>query len=150
MDSQINAEKIDQMIEFCKINKIDVAILSETNGKWITRTTDIMNSKVKELRRETSCYYADSKPNEIIDSDWLEGGTMNVITGRISSLIQPQQVKIDKVGRWMDQKFSNEKKTITIIKLHRIPQGTNQGIQTLMHGHNQMRGKLLSVTKDRK
>ena len=51
MDSQINAEKIDQMIEFCKINKIDVAILSETNGKWITRTTDIMNSKVKELRR---------------------------------------------------------------------------------------------------
>ena len=102
MDSHINAEKIDQMIEFCKINKIDVAILSETNEKWITRTTDIMNSKVKELRRETSCYYADIKPNEIIDSDWLEGGTMNVITGRISSLIQPQQVKIDKVGRWMD------------------------------------------------
>ena len=90
------------MIEFCKINKIDVAMLSKTNGKWIIRTTDIMSSKVKELRRETSYYYADSKPNEIIDSDWLEGGMMNVITGKISSLSQHQQVKFDKVGRWID------------------------------------------------
>ena len=138
------------MIEFCKINKIDVAMLSKTNGKWIIRTTDIMSSKVKELRRETSYYYADSKPNEIIDSDWLEGGMMNVITGKISSLSQHEQVKFDKVGRWIDQKFSNEKKTITIIKLHRMMQGKNQGIQTLMHRHNQMRGKMLSVTKDRK
>ena len=53
---------------------------------------------------------------------------MNVITGKISSLIQHQQVKIDKLGRWMDQKFSNENKTITIIKLHRMPQEKNQGM----------------------
>ena len=39
--------KIDQMIEFCKNKKIDVAILSETNGKWKTRTTDAMSSKIK-------------------------------------------------------------------------------------------------------
>ena len=31
-----------------------------------------------------------------------------------------------------------------------MTQGTNQGIQILMHRHNQMRGKMLSVTKDRK
>ena len=45
------AEKIDQMIEFCKNNKIDVAMLSETSGKWKTRTTDIMSSKINELGR---------------------------------------------------------------------------------------------------
>ena len=53
---------------------------------------------------------------------------MNVITGKISSLIQCQQVKIDKLGRWIDQKFSNEKNKIIIIKLHRMTQETNQGI----------------------
>ena len=55
------AEKIDQMIEFCKNNKIDITMMSKTNGKWTARTTDIMNSKMKEQGRETSCYYADSK-----------------------------------------------------------------------------------------
>ena len=41
------AEKIEQMIEFCKNNKIDVVILSEINRKWTTRTTHIMSSKMK-------------------------------------------------------------------------------------------------------
>ena len=44
-------EKIDQMKEFCKNNKIDVAMLSKTNGKWTTRTTDVMSAKMKELGR---------------------------------------------------------------------------------------------------
>ena len=43
--------KIEQMIEFCNNNKIDVAMLSETNGKWTTRTADKMSSRMKELGR---------------------------------------------------------------------------------------------------
>ena len=75
---------------------------------------------------------------------------MSVTAGNISSLIQHQQVKIDKLGRWMHQKVSNEKKTIVIIILHIMTQGTNQGTHTSIYQHNQMRGKMLSATKDRK
>ena len=69
MDGHKHAEKIDQMIAFCKNNKIDVAMLSETNGKWTTRTTDTMSSKMKKLGRETRCSYSDRKANETTDSD---------------------------------------------------------------------------------
>ena len=86
-------EKIDQMTEFGKNNQIDVVMLSKTNGKCTTRTTDAMSSKIKVLGRETTCYHANSKAHKTIDSDWFQGGLMNVITGKMSSLIQHQQEK---------------------------------------------------------
>ena len=52
---------------------------------------------------------------------------MSVMTGKISSSIQHQQVKIDKLGRWMTQRVSNKNKTIIVMTLHREPQGTNKG-----------------------
>ena len=42
-----NEEKIDQLIDFCKNNKIDAAMTSETNCKQATRTKDMMSSKMK-------------------------------------------------------------------------------------------------------
>ena len=64
-----HVEKIDQIIECCKNKKVKVAMLSKTNGKWTTRTTDAMSSKMKELGRETRCHYADVKAHEKTDSD---------------------------------------------------------------------------------
>ena len=57
-------EKIDEIVEFCKNNQIDTVLLSEANGKWKTRTTDVMSSKIKALGRETRCYYKDSKAHK--------------------------------------------------------------------------------------
>ena len=82
-----HTEKIDQMIECFKHNKIDIAMLSETNWKWTTRTTDTMSSKMKEFGRETRCYYLDRKAYETTDSDWLQGGMMSVTIVKISSII---------------------------------------------------------------
>ena len=59
--SRKNAENIDQMIEFCKNNRIDIVMISEMNFKWTTRTKDLMSYKMKALGRETRCHYADSK-----------------------------------------------------------------------------------------
>ena len=39
-----------------------------------------MRSKMKVLGRETRCYYADSKANKTIDTDWFQRGIMNVRT----------------------------------------------------------------------
>ena len=46
------AEKIDRMIEFCKNNKKVIAMLSEERGKWTTRNTDMMISKITIGKRK--------------------------------------------------------------------------------------------------
>ena len=74
-------------------------MLSGTNGKWTTRTTYVMISKMKVLGRETRFYCADSKAHKTTDSYWVQRGLMNAITGKISRLMQHQQAKIDKLGR---------------------------------------------------
>ena len=96
-----NEEKIDQMIDFCKNNKIDIVMISETNCKWTTRTKDLMSSKMKTLGRETRCSCADSKAHKTKNLEWLQRGLMSAITGKTSSLIQHQELKIDELGRWM-------------------------------------------------
>ena len=98
------------MIEFFKSNKADAAMLSKANEKWATRASDMMSSKMKELRRETRYYCADSKVHEVTNSDWLQRGMMSVITAKISSLIQHQQVKIGSLVKWMAHRVSNGKK----------------------------------------
>ena len=89
-----NEEKIDQMIKFCKNKKIDVAITSEKNCKWTTRTKDTMSHKIKVLGTETRCHYACIKACETTNAEWFQGELMNAMTGRTSSFIQCQQVKL--------------------------------------------------------
>ena len=103
-------------------------MLSETNGKWTTRTTYSIRSKIKELGRETSCCYADSKAHKTTDSELLQGRMISVITGNILSLIQHKQVEIYTLGRWMAWKVSNKNNALIIITLCRMPQSTNRGI----------------------
>ena len=59
-----NEEKIDQIIEFCKNNEIDIAMISETNCKWTTRTKDLMSYKIKSLGMEARYHCADSKAHK--------------------------------------------------------------------------------------
>ena len=75
---------------------------------------------------------------------------MSVVIDKTSSLIQPQQVNIEKLGRWIAQRTSNEKKAFIIITLCRIPKGENQLTHTLISQHNKIRGKMISETKCRK
>ena len=53
--SHKNEEKIDQVIDFCKNNKVGMVMASKTNCKWETRTKDLMSSKMKTLGREARC-----------------------------------------------------------------------------------------------
>ena len=145
-----NEEKIDQMIDFCKNNKVDIVMISETNCKWKTRTKDLMSSKMKTLGKETRYSCADSKAHKTTNSEWLQGGLMSVMTGKMSSLIQHQEVKTYDLGRWMALQVSNGKKTLITITMHRTPQGTNQGIQSTTSQHNQILGKVKSATHHRK
>ena len=49
------------MIEFCKTNQINIAILTETITKWNTINTEKINHKMKELDWNIEIIFADSK-----------------------------------------------------------------------------------------
>ena len=82
MGSKTKNIKIYQVLETFNNNKIDVVMLSETNRKWTSRTTEKMSSNVNRLGRKIMCYYADGKPHETTESEWLQMLMMNVITGK--------------------------------------------------------------------
>ena len=75
---------------------------------------------------------------------------MSAETGKASSLIQHQELKIDDLGRWMAQLVSSRNKALTTTTMRRVPQGTSQGIQSTMSQCNQILGKAKSATRHRK
>ena len=83
------------MIEFCMHDKIDAVMLNETNRKCTKRTTHVMSSKMKDQEDKQGVTMQKVKRIKK-DLDWHQGGLMNVIIGKISSLIQHQQGEIDK------------------------------------------------------
>ena len=62
---------------------------------------------MRELGRNTSIIFANSKAYMITNSDWLLGGMMEVINGKISSLIAKEIIKIDLIGKWLAYPVSN-------------------------------------------
>ena len=109
-----------------------------------------MSYKMRALGRKKRCHYADSIVHKTTNTDWLQGGLMSVIIGKISGLMQHQKVKIDYLGRCIAQRASNEKKMLIIITICRIPQGTNQGMKLIISQYNQMNVKMNSATNYRK
>ena len=69
-----------------------------------------MSSTTKALGRKTRCHYADRKSHKTTESDWLQGGLINVTPGKTYSLIQYQIVQIFNLGRWMAWIVSNKKR----------------------------------------
>ena len=74
-----------QLIDYIKRNSIDIALLIETNTKWMTNVVDRMRNKIKELDRNIQIIYVNSKAHSTTNSLWLQGRMMNIIRGGIVS-----------------------------------------------------------------
>ena len=68
-----------QLTEHTKQNKIDIALLVETNTKQTTSATDKMNNQMKDLGRNTQIICADSKLYSTTNSSRLQGVMMNIL-----------------------------------------------------------------------
>ena len=58
-----------------------------------------MQRKLKELRRSTIVYFANSNAHKTTNSDWLSRGMIEVISSKVSSFIQKDKIKIDLLGK---------------------------------------------------
>ena len=76
---------MEQFKEFIIKNKVDIALLMETNAKQTMDIIDQMSYHLKEFGRSTMAIFGDSKSHNTINSNWLQGRLINVLTGRIVS-----------------------------------------------------------------
>ena len=79
--------KIQQIIDFSIKNKIDMIMITETNSKWMIVMENIMKNKMKRLGRNIELIVTDSKAHNTIKRDWLQEGMINLIRGKIPTLI---------------------------------------------------------------
>ena len=71
----------------------------ETNTKWMPSVMDKMDRKLLEIGRNTETIYADSKSYNTTNSDWLQGGLINMIIGGIKMFLDKESIKVDKLGK---------------------------------------------------
>jgi len=143
-------EKINQFIEFMIQNKVNIALLTETNTKWSTDVIDKIDRKLQELGRNTEAIYIDSKLYNTTTSDWLQGGIMNVITGGIKSFWDKESTFIDNLGKWTVMQLKKNDKKIIIIIIYRIPNSSEQGVYKSIIQYNKMNGIQDNATTYRK
>ena len=85
-------EKIQQLIDFCEKNKVNVVQAIETNSKWNTITKSIIRQKFARLGRSLEIVFADSKVHSTTKNNWLQGGILNLIGSRIPSLLRKEEI----------------------------------------------------------
>ena len=75
---------------------------------------------------------------------------MEVINGKISSLVKKEKIKIDPIGKWLAYPVSNGQKTIIFITLYRILQSLNNGIYKSVSQYNLIKGEVNTAALHRK
>ena len=82
-----HSKKIIQLTQYYIQNRIDIIMIIEPNIKWITKSYNIMKNKLRGFGHSLELIVVDSKVYTMTERDWLQGGTMAIITGNILTLI---------------------------------------------------------------
>ena len=116
-----NNEKIEMMVTKCQEMGIDVLLLNETNTKWNYMNQDKITRRLKVLGREINIKTSDSGRWELTKKEWLPGGALTAVRGRIASLVVDDATHRGKYGNWLAVKLVGKGKTVAIINIYRIP-----------------------------
>lgn len=77
------------MVDFCAKETVDLLILSEINTHWNTKNIQIMENKFRSVGQRLKVFTSDSNINLNMNSDFLPGGTLTMIWGRLRNFILP-------------------------------------------------------------
>ena len=145
-----NNEKIIQLVEFYEQNEVNIAMIIETNTKQMTKSINIMKSKFKELERGLEIIVVDSKVYKTINSDWLQGRILNMLSRKVPTLLQRDKVKINNLSRQTGFILTYRKKKLLVIVIYRILKGSDPKVCTSILQYNQIREVVAIAITDRK
>ena len=125
-------------------------LLSETQVKWTPSNIDKMQRRVYRIGREALIVGVNSKQWEVTLREYLPGGILSIILGKCRALVQENEIYKSPLGNWMAVKMHQNKKTIVVINLYRIPTASSNGETCSLTQYNLLEGQARSTTHYRK
>ena len=80
---------------------------------------------------------------------YLPGRIMNTLWRKTVQFYDKESIKVDKLGKWIGFKLTNQLKTILVITVYRILNCTG-GVYSTLSQYNQADGKIKNAAKYRK
>ena len=90
--------------------------------------TDKIDRKLLEIGRNTETIYSDSKPYNTMNSNQLQGGIINIITGGVKMFLDKDSIKVDKLGKWTAFQLKKNNKKVVIIIFYHISNSSVHGV----------------------
>ena len=100
-----------------------------------------MKQKLNTLDRNVEIMYADSLEYDMTKKHYLPGGMMNALWRKIVQFYDKELMTVDKLGKWIGFKLTNQLKTILVITVYRIPYCTG-GVYSALSQYNQADSKI--------
>ena len=113
-------EKVNMLKKAIVDYEIDVVLLSGTDRKWNESTMIRMKRMMKSVNKNVELIASDSGEDTKLSGGYLPGGTLSILTGRIAGIINKENVRRDKLGRWSSVRIEGETKRMQIINMYRI------------------------------
>ena len=73
--------------------------LTGSNTEWITYNKDKIRNKMLSDNKGLKIICTNSKDNESINGDWLQGGILNMLRRNISNLLKSSLIHIDNLEK---------------------------------------------------
>ena len=109
-----------------------------------------MTQRMKKLGWETKLFMSDSGEWNTTKYNYLPGGTLTVMRGKVAPLIQGDEIYYGKLGNFIVVKVKQADKTIVIIILYWVPSTSPQGLCCCITQYNVKNGKADSENEYRK
>ena len=96
-----NDYKMNLFQEAIERLNIDIILLNEINLKCNTINRNKMIQRMKKLGRETKLFISDSEEWNTTKYNYLPGGILTVIRGKVAPLIQEDEIHYGKLGNFI-------------------------------------------------
>jgi len=144
-----NLEKMEMMCQKVIEMNIDLILLSAPDRRWTMKRQEIMKKRFQQIDKNIEIVFSDSGETSKDGKGWLPGGTIAIAIGRIAGMIDQESIRKDKKGRWCAFTLEDNKRTIRIINMYRIPDNTHSGIMTSKAQYDRIEGKIRTAKEYR-
>ena len=135
-------EKLEMLKTAIKHYEIDVILMSSPDRRWTSSRIERLRYALASTSKHVEIIATDSGEKVSSTNGYLPGGTIAIILGRFVGMLQKEDIRTDKKGRWSSFTIKGKAGQIRIINLYRIPDSTSSGILTSRAQYDRHTGKV--------
>ena len=105
-------EKVNMMKKAMEEKEIDIVLLSSADREWTEYRVEQMKKMFRSIDNKVEVIASDSGEKSRSDEGYLPGGTLSIYTGKMAGMIQKENSRMDKLGRWTSTRVEGEHKAM--------------------------------------